>query len=181
MTKKVNIESIEKATERPWKEWVMQIEAHNGKTMDHTELARLTRELLNDPTWVGKAKDQNLNWWAQNIAVAYEQFSGKREPGRQSDGLFAGGASRTIEGQVRDIFDKWCGLSRDLETHDFRTAETPKRLYWRTSADDQSKIELAFEQKTGNRVLVTAYQSKLASIEKIEECKQYWKNQLEKL
>ena len=35
-------------------------------------------------------------WWAQKIAVEYEQERGVRDPGAGPDGTFAAGASKTV-------------------------------------------------------------------------------------
>ena len=40
-------------------------------------------------------KVDNLGWWAQATAVAYEQYVGRRVPGQRPDGTFQTSVSRS--------------------------------------------------------------------------------------
>lgn len=77
MIQPVNADAITKGTAQSWKEWLAFLEAINAHSMPHDEIARRVRE-------TGDAS----GWWAQTIAVAYEQHIGRRVPGQASDGTF---------------------------------------------------------------------------------------------
>ena len=45
------------------------------------------------------------DWWAQGIAVGYEQHTGRRKPGQRADGTFEASASRRVPLTQQDALD----------------------------------------------------------------------------
>ena len=75
------IEAVERATGRSWDDWLAYMATIGADTLSHHEIAAaLLTEL--------EGKVDNLGWWAQATAVAYEQYVGRRVPGQRPDGTF---------------------------------------------------------------------------------------------
>ena len=55
----MNIASIEKATNKSWKQWVSELDKSGASELSHTELARKLYDELD-------GKIDNQNWWAQH-------------------------------------------------------------------------------------------------------------------
>ena len=125
MVKPININAIETATKTPWQDWCAGLDAAGAAELDHNAIVKLTRSLK-----------PISGWWAQGVAVAYEQHIGPRKPGQTSDGLFSVSVSRTISGSLQSLHEDWCAFVSDLKEIDGRaierpptTSATPKRLY----------------------------------------------------
>ena len=70
-TRSTSIPGIERATGRLWSEWVDYFEAAGARSLAHPEIARLARAAVSDDL-------KSVDWWAQGIAIAYEQHAGLR-------------------------------------------------------------------------------------------------------
>lgn len=177
MTKPQNIESIEKATDKSWNEWRRLLNDAGARELEHKAIAELAQQELT-------GKIDSPGWWAQTIAVAYEQAIGRREPGQKSDGTYEISVSKTVEGTRDDIFtrymDKLAGTVQfdSAITSNERTSVTPVRSYWKCDLEDGSKITWAFEQKDSNKVLVVVSHVILQSQESANSWRAYWKNYL---
>lgn len=80
-------------------EWYALLDAENAATWPHADIA----------AWLHREHGVD-GWWAQGITVAYEQARGMRLPGQQSDGSFAAGASKTVEGELLPTLDRVIAL-----------------------------------------------------------------------
>lgn len=132
-----------------------------------------------DNGWWDKKKQPKLNWWAQGIAIRYELHCGMRIPGQQSDGLFAVSISKTITGNLNEIFEKWSSKGIKDKHSEPRVSHTPKRSYWRTNLEDDTKLEVAFEPKGEAKVLITISQSKITDPSLMDTQKAHWKKVLD--
>lgn len=88
---KISGEKLEAATGRGRDAWHGLLDAAGATEWTHPRLA----------AWLVEEHDVD-GWWAQGIAIAYEQARGMRIPGQQADGTFASGASRTLEGDTAE-------------------------------------------------------------------------------
>lgn len=88
----VNTQAIEQATGASWQEWCAFLDESGAAQLDHNAIVRKARKFK-----------QISGWWAQSVAVAYEQHIGRRKPGQRSDGLFNASASRTIVGSLDPV------------------------------------------------------------------------------
>lgn len=155
--KPINIRAIEKATGTSWEDWHAYLDKMGAADLDHGAI-------------VAKARSHQpiSGWWAQSIAVAYEQSIGRRKPGQGADGLFAASVSRTVKAPRQSAFKSWCKFAANLDKVDGQfidgsptTTTTPKRLYWRCKFEDESTISMSFEAKGDDKVLIAIEHRKL--------------------
>ncbi len=173
----MNTDSITKATNKPWEQWVNEIEAAGGRNMSHTELARKLYDEL-------AGKIDSHGWWAQGITVAYEQHIGKRIPGQLANGLFELAVSRSVSFSGEIVFvklEKYLSDCQDFngqQPNDQRTSKTPKRSNWRCNFKDGSKFTATVEG-TDNAKIIFSHTA-IPSKKELDGWKRYWKYLLEK-
>lgn len=98
------IEAIERATDRPWEDWLAYMASIDAHDLDHHAIAtQLLTEL--------EGMVDNIGWWAQATAVAYEQHSGRRVPGQQPDGTFRTSVSRSTPLDMSGLMDAWTAFA----------------------------------------------------------------------
>lgn len=170
MIKPTNTLSIEQNTGTSWHDWCAFLDAANAAALDHNAIVKKARELK---TISG--------WWAQEIAVAYEQHIGRRKPGQTSDGLFSVSVSRTLPGDINTLHENWCAFASELTVIDLQevlqpptTSATPKRLYWRCKLEDKSAASVSMEAKGNAKVLVVVEHNKLVDEAQIARKKLCW-------
>lgn len=105
-TKGSNIPAIERATGRSWADWVALIDAAGGRELPHPDIARVTHGVLDGVI-------DSSGWWAQGVAIAYEQHIGRRLPGQSPDGTFQASASRTLPDDPLAARARWITLLAD--------------------------------------------------------------------
>lgn len=148
MAENPRIKPIEKATGRPWAEWLEYMDSIDAKQLNHHEIATKVFEQLD-------GKLENPGWWAQAVTVAYEQHIGKRVPGQQSDGSFQASISRATKLEMKELMGKWESFAaNDKEVltmieGEVRVGGTQKRMSWRAKAPDGSAIIILSEPKAG--------------------------------
>ncbi len=176
MTKPINTESIEKATNKSWDKWVQDLDAAGGQAMSHTELAEWLKNELSD-------KIESHAWWAQSITVAYEQHIGKRIPGQLADGTFEIAVSKSLSIDRGVAFSKISSLLSGYDKFNGseplkqRVSETPKRSNWRCDFADGSKFAATVEGSNNSKIVLS--HTAIPSKESADEWKIYWKNLLE--
>ena len=179
-TKPSNIASIEAATGRTWSEWVALLNYAGAQAMEHKAIAEFVHDEL-------KGKLDSAGWWAQGVAVAYEQEIGRRRPGQSNDGSFETSVTKTVLGSKEDVLALWVeahGEAKDFNgeiVHNVRASVTPVRCYWRCSLGDGSSLSIATEQKGPAKAMITATHSKLASEAAKDEWRHYWKELISRL
>lgn len=89
MVKPTNISTITKATNRPWDDWVAALDAAGAREMNHGDIAKQALKLMPEPV-------EQKGWWAQGVAIAYEQHTGLRIPGQSSTGSFQTSTTKTF-------------------------------------------------------------------------------------
>ncbi|MCA9867495.1 MAG: DUF4287 domain-containing protein [Anaerolineae bacterium] len=165
-------QAAEKATGKPWAEWMALLDAAGGRAMNHRQIvAHLAAHHDVSP------------WWQQQITVVYENSRGLRHKHEMSDG-YQISRSRTIAASATRISEAWLDhdtCRRWLPDSDFsvRKAAPPKsiRLNWA----DGSLVEVALTAKGANKTTVTVQHNKLAHAEIAERMKSYWAAALERL
>lgn len=170
MVKPISTQAIEANTETSWAEWCAFLDASHAAKLDHNAIVKIAREYR---TISG--------WWAQSVAVAYEQHIGRRKPGQTSDGLFSASISRTIDGELGTIHTTWCNFASDLMLVDDQeflrpptTSATPKRLYWRCKFEDKGSAAMSMEAKGNIKVLIVVEHKSLEHESDVEKKKQSW-------
>lgn len=133
--------AIRRATGSSFDAWVQRLDEAGARGLGHAAIART----LVDDWGVG-------DWWAQSVAVAYEQHIGRREVGQSCAGDFGVSASRTIDGDMDTVRERWdrfmsvdrrqqCGLSEG------RLTDSEKWRYWRCDAEDGSTLSVNITAK----------------------------------
>jgi len=84
----VGDDAVREATGRAPEEWFALLDAAGATGWTHTAIAhRLAEEGV-------------PSWWAQGVAVRYEQARGLRLPGQQADGTFSVSVTRRLHGDL---------------------------------------------------------------------------------
>lgn len=185
-TKPSNIPSIERATGTSWATWLTHFATNEASTKPHAQIARIALDHMPD----GVA---NPEWWAQGVAIAYEQHAGIRVPGQSSTGTFQVSVSTTVTGNRDQAIEDWAEVMASRPKHRGHTASTPrrsrteKRTFWRvdlqppepTAASARvSKVEVAASDKGEGKVLVSIQHRDLTHESDIETWRAHWKEQL---
>jgi len=87
MTTTSRIEAIERATGRSWDAWLAYMGSIGADQLSHHAIASALIEELDGTV-------DNVGWWAQATAVAYEHHVGRRVPGQRPDGTYQTNVSR---------------------------------------------------------------------------------------
>lgn len=179
MAKPINIESIERATGMTWSELVNELDKNDAKNMSHAQLAHLASSLL-------EGKIKSYEWWAQSVAVAYEQHIGRRIPGQLANGLFELAVSKTALESRNNLFPrvvKWFESQKKLNGREFikpRSTETPKRSNWRCDFSDKSKFTATVEDNGLKSKLVLSH-TDIPSQKQADAWKVYWQQTAQRL
>jgi len=154
MTAPASTAAIARATGVPWSEWAARLDAAGGGALDHRGLVAAARRDL--------GHIDNPDWWAQGVAVAYEQHIGRRAPGQRQDGTFEATASRTHGGTLDEGAAAWRTLmaGRDrIGDAVFAGAPTetttPAYRRWRVTCDDGTRL-LTQVSLRGDRAVIAA-------------------------
>ena len=172
-TRAENVPAIERATGREWSAWVALFEAQGAPTLEHRAIVKIARAALADDL-------RNPEWWAQAIAIAYEQHAGMRVPGQSSAGTFGVSASRTLPSDRDAAIDAWKAAHGSRSEHlghaasAARSSRTEKRSFWRFDLEGAGKVEVSATSK-GEKSTLTVSQSGLSNGERIEEWRAHWK------
>ncbi|MDD4081623.1 MAG: hypothetical protein PHP02_09530 [Eubacteriales bacterium] len=89
MTTPVNMGALAAGTGIAWDTWLRLLDPFSSE--NHARLAEEAQALIR-----AQGKSDNPAWWAQSVAVAYEQLLGRRVPGQQQDGSFAVSLGKTL-------------------------------------------------------------------------------------
>ncbi|WP_169514088.1 hypothetical protein [Jonesia quinghaiensis] len=96
--------ALERSTRRLWDQWLELLDARACATMPHPGIAQTALELMPEDV-------DNPQWWAQKVAITYEQHRGLRALGQASDGKFAAQASKTtpltLDDDARQEWRTW--------------------------------------------------------------------------
>ena len=181
MVKPTNISAITKATTRPWDDWVAALDAAGAREMNHGDIAKQALKLMPEPV-------EQKRWWAQGVAIAYEQHTGLRIPGQSSTGSFQTSTSKTFPGDKDAALKAWLELvgTRDefngIDTEEAAsTSETAKWRYWRVQLVDGSRVNVNISDKPNGKASIAVEHTKLGSSDDIETWRPYWKELLSEL
>lgn len=170
--------AIERATGTSWPDWQRIMADGGAADADHAGLARIALAAMGE-------RVENPGWWAQSVAVAYEQDTGRRVKGQVADGTFQVSATRTLPGTMDEVFEAWLARAQKLTEIDGaaivdspRETGTAKRRHWRIGLADGTRAVVSAEAKGQGRAFLTATHTKLPSIEQLERWRAAWKDQL---
>lgn len=174
--KPINLGPIERATDRPWTQWLEFMESIGARDLNHTQIAQKVLAELEtfDPPL------DNPAWWSQGITVAYEQHSGRRLPGQQADGTFQMSVSKTTKLDLQEAMDRWVEFAASdpevvaMTASEPRVSGTDKRKTWRAKASNVGNLMFTSELRPTGKTAVLAQQMKLPSQEENEQAKVFW-------
>lgn len=177
MVKAIDIAAIEKATSSAWPEWCAHLNHAGAKDLPHGEIVKVIEKL-----------GPISGWWAQSVAVAYEQHIGRRKPGQGSDGRFTASVSRTFNAAPEQVFADWKAKAADQTEFGGRQLQEPatvsrtlKRLYWRCKFVDGSRLAISIEAKSPGKSLASLTHEGLRTSAQIEKAKTYWRCEFDEL
>ncbi len=167
------IEAVERATGRSWGDWLAYFDNIGAERLSHHEIASaLIGEL--------DGKVDNLGWWAQATAVAYEQHVGRRVPGQRPDGTFQTSLSRSTSLGMEALMQAWSAFAaadediQGLIAGDVRVSGTANRITWRAKARDGASVIVISEPKKDGTASIVVQHVGSATIERNDEAKDAW-------
>jgi hypothetical protein len=173
MTTNARIEAVERATGRSWDDWLTWMASIGADRLSHHEIASaLITEL--------DGKVDNLGWWAQATAVAYEQHVGRRVPGQRPDGTFQTSVSRSTSLGMEALIQAWTDFAAadpdvlDCITGDVRVSGTVNRITWRTKGRDGTALTVISEPKKDGTASLVVQINGTATLEDNVEAKDIW-------
>ncbi len=167
------IDAIEKATKRSWDDWLAFMKAIGAEDLDHHAIA--THLLIELDGMV-----DNIGWWAQATAVAYEQHIGRRIPGQQPDGTFRISVNRSTKMNMFALMDGWAAFAAGepevsaLTTTAPRVSGTERRITWRTKGHDDSAVTVISEPKPNGTAALVVQHGGLPSPETSAATREKW-------
>ena len=125
------------------------------------------------------------SWWAQTIAVAFEQSIGRRQPGQTNDGKYQVSVSKTVDGTLDQALHKWLAvIARRQSFSKMRIVRTlansgrEKFRYWRCGLSDGSRVNVGSYQKEPGKAVIGLRHENLKSHEQINHWRAFWKSLL---
>ena len=173
MTTNARIEAVERATGRSWDDWLAFMDSIGAERLSHHEIASaLITEL--------EGMVDNLGWWAQATAVAYEQSVGRRVPGQRPDGTFQTSVSRSSTLGMEALIRAWTDFAAtdrevlDRITGDVRVSGTTNRHTWRAKGRDGTAYTVISEPKKDGTASLIVQILGTATLEDNVEAKEAW-------
>jgi hypothetical protein len=162
--------AVQRATGKSWDEWFALLDAWQGTTHNHTEIARHVYETYGID-----------GWWAQSVTVGYERARGMRALHERSDG-FSMNASKTFPVPVERLFAAFVeqdGRERWLEAVELRNrTNQPHKSARFDVLPGETRLAVTFVAKGPEKSAAQLQQERLTSAEEVARWKALWKEQL---
>src|SRR5215211_262037 len=162
--------AVQRATGKSWDEWFALLDAWQGTTHNHTEIARHVHETYGID-----------GWWAQSVTVGYERARGMRALHERPDG-FSMNASKTFPVPVERLFAAFVEhdeRERWLEAVELRprTSQPPRSARFDV-LPGETRLAVTFVAKGPQKAAAQLQQDRLANAEDVARWKALWKEQL---
>jgi hypothetical protein len=153
-------DAVVRATGRSSSEWFALLDTEGATEWAHARIARFLADDLGVPPW-----------WAQGVAVRYEQARGMRLPGQKADGTFSADRSRRLAGDQGDVLDAALAalVPRLGEPYGVNRTSAYLRARWRL--DDGSRLIASADPASGGRVALVLTRERLADPLQVEAAK----------
>lgn len=167
------IHAIERATNMTWEQWLQYMDSIDARTLTHHQIASALLGKLDGHI-------DNIGWWAQAIAVTYEQHTGRRIPGQRPDGTFQTSVSKATTLDMTELMDRWTSFAKSHGSvteniaSPARVSGTDRRMTWRAKARDGSSIVVISEPKKGGRATLVVQCIGLQTSELNAEARANW-------
>jgi hypothetical protein len=165
--------AVQRATGKSWDQWFALLDAWQGTTHNHTEIARHVYETYGID-----------GWWAQSVTVGYERARGMRALHERPDG-FSMNASKTFAVPVERLFAAFVEhdeRERWLEAVELRprTSQPPRSARF-DGLPGETRLAVTFVAKGPRKAAAQLQQDRLANAEQVARWKALWKEQLDLL
>lgn len=162
--------AVQRATGKSWDEWFALLDAWDGTTRSHPEIARHVHETYGID-----------EWWAQSVTVAYERARGMRALHERPDG-FSMSASKTFSVPVERLFAAFVehdARERWLEAVALRPRTSQPHKSARFDVlPGETRLAITFVAKGSEKAAVQLRMERLAASEDVERWRALWKEQL---
>ena len=170
----VSEEAIRKGTGRGWDDWFGILDAWDGRSHTHTEIARY----VNGEHGVD-------GWWSQSVTVGYERARGMRAPNERPEG-FEVSVSKTVDMPSMDAWRAFIEPKRRASWLDLGLRmRTGTRTMGRSARFDVpsegTRVNVLFDPKGDDRAVVTVTHVKLADAADVAAHRADWKVRLGRL
>lgn len=182
MSENPKIRQVENGTKISWDRWLKLLE--NYKYINHTDLAIEALRIINE-----EGNSDNPEWWAQSVAVTYEQEAGIRIVGQRCDGDFSTSTSKTLIGDMDSTLEHW--VNYVVDTREFkgisaedspRISKSEKWRYWKINLSDGSMLNVNIQNKAGGeKSTLSINHDKISTEEERNSWKEYWKEFLKEI
>jgi hypothetical protein len=163
--------AVRKATGHGWDWWLKALDKAGAVRLPHREIARLLDDRLG----------LSSPWWAQMIAVGYEQARGLRKPNQTTLG-FVASVSRTVAVPLGALYAAWEeGRRADWLPDAIEVRRATRNKSMRITWPDGSGINVNFYAKGGEKAVVAVEQSKLPDEGAVRAAKDLWNSTLDRL
>ena len=162
--------AVQRATGKSWDAWFTLLDAWQGTTHNHTEIARHVYETYGID-----------GWWAQSVTVGYERARGMRALHERPDG-FSGNVSKTFPVPVERLFAAFVEpdeRERWLEGIELRNRTSQPNTSARFDVlPEDGRLAVTFVAKGPDKSAAQLQQERLADAEDVARWKALWKEQL---
>lgn len=171
---KISDAAVEKATGKRWEQWFTELDHAGAASWPHKQIAKHVHEGY-----------MTTFWWAQSIAVAYENKRGLREKHEMPDGYQIQRTKR-IQASPDAVWklwtdperrETWLSESAGAAVRSIREDKRNIRLDW----PDGSRVLVGVRALDAEKSECGVQQSKLADATAAEEAKAFWAQKLTEL
>lgn len=170
---KIGDETVKAKTGKNWQGWFAILDKAKVQKMNHTEIASYLYE-----------KQKLDGWWAQMIAVTYEQVKGLRQKYERPAG-YEISVSKVIPVPLSSLYKSWMDEkvrhSWLREKGILVSKARPNKSIRAAWNDKKTRLEVNFYYKGTAKSQVVVQHAKLANMTEAEKMKKYWREKLEKL
>ncbi len=170
----VSEEAIRKGTGRGWDDWFRVLDAWDGTSHTHTEIARY----VNGEHGID-------GWWSQSVTVGYERARGMRAPNQRPEG-FQVSVSKTVDLPAMEAWRAFVEPKRRASWLDLGLrVRTGTRTMGRSARfdvlSDGTRVNVLFDPKGDDRSVVTVTHVKLAGAADVAAHRAEWRERLGRL
>ncbi|MER5253969.1 MULTISPECIES: SRPBCC family protein [unclassified Streptomyces] len=177
ITEKLSDETLREATGKDWPQWFAVLDAWGAASRGHTAIARHVRE--------DHAVD---GWYAQSVAVGYEQERGLREVGQSSTGAWRTSGSKTIDATAARVVEAFADdgvRARWLPDVEFtlRTHRPAKSVTadFKDAEGTTTRVSVTLTAKGPEKTVVGVGHEKLRDAAEVAAYKVFWRERLAEL
>ncbi|WP_367041688.1 hypothetical protein [Streptomyces sp. Je 1-332] len=174
ITDKLSSDALREATGKDWPQWFAVLDAWGATSRNHTEIARHVRE------------EHGVDgWYAQSVAVGYEQERGLRQVGQSSTGQWRTSGSKTIDASAARVIEafaddavrrRWLPDAEiSLRTHRPGKSVTAD---FKDAGGGGGRISVTVTVKAPEKTVVGVGHEKLRDAAEVAAYKVYWREHL---